>query len=140
MKPSQVSARLRSIASRIGASMAPSQARVASAMRSVLAGMGNSVSESGEGMTSVYIGINYKSGITSDEAVKRIKSIIESEGYKTGAFEVEQTDVYEPGPHVRYSGWTTGNLEVSQSFFDDHQDGWQGGEDDGSIDAEMDAI
>lgn len=79
-------------------------------------------------LTLVFIGVNWAPGAVKDgaEAVARMKALIETAGYKTGTFELEQS----------LDDGMVGNLEVEESFYSDHEDeGWEGS--DGVVEVSM---
>jgi hypothetical protein len=71
-------------------------------------------------MVPIFVGVSFPPGTPQDEAVRRMKALIEADGYATGDFVLGQ----DLGDGI------VGNLDIEESFWDDHgEDGWEGSDD-----------
>ena len=67
-------------------------------------------------MELVFMGVNFPTGMTPDEALQQVRLLLPC---KTGAWELEQ---HEDDPKGQ---WMVGNMECGQGFYDQHPEGFR---------------
>jgi len=75
------------------------------------------VEEAAPEMELVFMGINFPTGMTPDEALQQARLLIP---FQTGAWELEQHEQGRNGGQ-----WMVGNLECAEGFYDQHPEGFR---------------